>query len=151
MRGLGSFGMEKANLDEVEDVDIDDNGRFKYVLIKLYHPNYEENYKYIVRGYKWAGFHGKRTRPVSRPPRPGSGITGHCHCPVTAIACRMMVGMPHCMNAPLPKCTKPSRNAPTAWTQCTTDFNIVKQNYLNIVKQNYLLVSWHINGCSLHK
>ncbi|KAI0241570.1 14 kDa phosphohistidine phosphatase [Lamellibrachia satsuma] len=49
--------MEKANLDEVEDVDIDDNGRFKYVLIKLYHPNYEENYKYIVRGYKWAGFH----------------------------------------------------------------------------------------------
>ncbi|KAK2193892.1 hypothetical protein NP493_6g03034 [Ridgeia piscesae] len=49
--------MAKVHLDEVEDVDIDANGRFKYVLIKLYHPDSEENYKYIVRGYKWAGYH----------------------------------------------------------------------------------------------
>ena len=51
--------METSNLDQVEDVDIDTSGKFKYVLIKLYHPDSEEDYKYIVRGYKWAGFHGK--------------------------------------------------------------------------------------------
>ena len=69
--------MANVHLDEVEDVDIDANGRFKYVLIKLYHPDSEENYKYIVRGYKWAGFHGNRhTRDsVSSGPRPSSSPT----------------------------------------------------------------------------
>jgi len=76
--------MAKVHLDEVEDVDIDANGRFKYVLIKLYHPDSEENYKYIVRGYKWAGYHGNRqTRCL-----PGGGLApaqlpvqypGTCH------------------------------------------------------------------------
>jgi len=43
-----------AKLDAVPDVDIDEDGRFKYVLIKCH---LEDQEKYIVRGYKWAGFH----------------------------------------------------------------------------------------------
>ncbi len=46
-------------LDSIEDVDIDDSGRFKYILIKIWPLNDEKTFKYIVRGYKWAGYHGK--------------------------------------------------------------------------------------------
>ena len=46
----------KAKLDAVSNVDIDSNGRFKYVLIKLY---IENESKTIVRGYGWAEYHGK--------------------------------------------------------------------------------------------
>ena len=31
---------------------------------------------------------------------------------------RIIVAMPHCLNAPRPECPKPSRNAPTAKSQC---------------------------------
>ena len=49
----------QAKIDAVENVDIDPDGRIKYVLIKLYHPDHEENFKYITRGYSWAEWHGK--------------------------------------------------------------------------------------------
>ena len=32
----------------------------------------------------------------------------------------IIVAMPHCLNAPRPECPKPSRNAPTAKSQCPT-------------------------------
>ena len=44
------------SLASFESVSIDPNGRFKYILIKLKHNNQE---KYLVRGYKWAEYHGR--------------------------------------------------------------------------------------------
>ena len=44
-----------SSLVEVEDVKIDPNGRFKYILIHLKHNNQE---KFVVRGFKWAEYHG---------------------------------------------------------------------------------------------
>eukprot|EP00111_Clytia_hemisphaerica_P019977 TCONS_00058914-protein len=41
-------------LSAVTDVDIDDSGKFKYVLIKLY---LGEKSKCVVRGYSWAEYH----------------------------------------------------------------------------------------------
>ncbi|XP_067951430.1 14 kDa phosphohistidine phosphatase-like isoform X2 [Watersipora subatra] len=47
-----------ARLSAVEDVDIDDDGVFKYVLIKVSASNpVEEFSKVIVRGYSWAEYH----------------------------------------------------------------------------------------------
>ena len=43
-------------LARVSDADIDAKGRFKYILIEVSDGT---NKKCIVRGYKWAGFHGK--------------------------------------------------------------------------------------------
>lgn len=50
-----------ADLSSVSDVDID-IGRFKYILIKLHKKRGGDEFKYIVRGYKWAGFHGKTNK-----------------------------------------------------------------------------------------
>lgn len=53
-----------AKLDAIPAVDID-NGRFKYILIRVDLHNAETNEetsKFIVRGYTWAAFHGKRTQ-----------------------------------------------------------------------------------------
>lgn len=49
-------------MDAIPAVDID-VGRFKYVLIRVDHTDEEtqqETNKVIVRGYKWAAFHGNR-------------------------------------------------------------------------------------------
>ena len=51
-------------LDSIVAVDID-NGRFKYVLIRVDYEdveNKQEKNKLIVRGYAWAAFHGKHFR-----------------------------------------------------------------------------------------
>ena len=42
----------------IPNVDIDGDGRFKYVLIKVYNKPDNVNFKYIVRGNKRAGYHG---------------------------------------------------------------------------------------------
>ena len=44
-----------AKFDQVEDVDIESDGLFKYILVKIKDGNYE---KYIVRGYERAAYHG---------------------------------------------------------------------------------------------
>jgi len=44
-----------TSLDQIPNVEIDANGRFKYILIKLKKSDEE---KYIVRGFKWAEYHG---------------------------------------------------------------------------------------------
>ena len=46
-------------LSAVPDVEIDANGRFKYILIKVIDNSGDGVYKYIVRGFDWAGYHGK--------------------------------------------------------------------------------------------
>lgn len=48
--------MASGAFTAVPEVDIDPNGRFKYILIKLY-SGVEDNFKYIVRGYARCGFH----------------------------------------------------------------------------------------------
>lgn len=46
------------NLSNVSDVEIDANGRFKYILIKVIDRSQDGAYKYIVRGFDWADYHG---------------------------------------------------------------------------------------------
>ncbi|KAH9415722.1 14 kDa phosphohistidine phosphatase-like [Dermatophagoides pteronyssinus] len=43
-----------TNIDDLPDVDIDSNGRFKYILIKVID---DDKSKFLVRGYKWAAYH----------------------------------------------------------------------------------------------
>lgn len=45
-------------LDKVVDVDIDDHGRFKYILINV-QDDTNKNSKQIIRGYARAQWHGK--------------------------------------------------------------------------------------------
>lgn len=49
-------------MEGVDFVDIDSNGTFKYILIKLTNRKSEgsasKGSKLIVRGYSWAGYHG---------------------------------------------------------------------------------------------
>ena len=45
-----------SKLDSVPDAEIDVGGKFKYILIEV--TDGAEK-KMIVRGYKWAGFHGE--------------------------------------------------------------------------------------------
>ena len=42
-----------GKLDQVQNVDIDSGGRFKYILVKISDGSRE---KYIVRGYRRAGY-----------------------------------------------------------------------------------------------
>lgn len=47
-------------MDGIEEVDIDSNGTFKYILIKLtIQKSGGAASKLIVRGYSWAGNHGR--------------------------------------------------------------------------------------------
>lgn len=46
---------EESKLAAVLNVDIDDSGRFKYVLVNCY---LGEKSKFVVRGYSWAEYHG---------------------------------------------------------------------------------------------
>jgi len=45
-------------LDRVADVDIDADGTFKYILIKV--QTKDGASKEIVRGYSWAQYHGTK-------------------------------------------------------------------------------------------
>ena len=48
-----------TKISSVPDVDIDANGRFKYILIKVMDKTQGGAFKYIVRGFDWADYHGK--------------------------------------------------------------------------------------------
>ena len=48
-----------TKLKSVADVEIDATGRFKYVLIKVIDDSGGGVYKYVVRGFDWADYHGK--------------------------------------------------------------------------------------------
>ena len=55
--------MAAADLAQIADVDIDPDGVFKYVLIRVHAAPPSEapagKSKEIVRGYKWAEYHGE--------------------------------------------------------------------------------------------
>ena len=47
-------------MDTISEVEIEDNGTFKYILIKLTSKGAASGEsKIIVRGYSWAEYHGK--------------------------------------------------------------------------------------------
>ena len=48
--------MSSSSLSRITDVDIDANGVFKYILIKVTAKDGVS--KMIVRGYSWVQFHG---------------------------------------------------------------------------------------------
>ncbi|XP_023707966.1 14 kDa phosphohistidine phosphatase [Cryptotermes secundus] len=55
------FSMASDKLASIPEVDIDSDGTFKYVLIKVYgakKPSSPEEVKTIVRGFKWGEYHG---------------------------------------------------------------------------------------------
>lgn len=52
--------MSSSALEKIPDVDIDDKGRYKYILIKVTDQNDSSNQsKYVVRGGQRFDFHGK--------------------------------------------------------------------------------------------
>jgi phosphohistidine phosphatase len=54
--------MALENLASIPEVEIDPDGTFKYVLIKVYgakKSSSPEEVKTIVRGFKWGAYHGK--------------------------------------------------------------------------------------------
>ena len=48
--------MSTSSLAKIADVDIDADGVFKYILIKV--KDKDDVSKMIVRGYNWAQYHG---------------------------------------------------------------------------------------------
>lgn len=49
-------------MNDIEDVEIEANGTFKYILIELTSDSDEKvKSKVVVRGYNWAEYHGKFT------------------------------------------------------------------------------------------
>lgn len=60
---IRKFGnMTAENLDQIPNVDIDPEGRFKYILIQVIGKNASDNSelsKLIVRGYSRAQWHSK--------------------------------------------------------------------------------------------
>jgi len=53
----GAIIQKNPKLEAVYDILIDDGGRFKYILCKVYDPEKPEDSKIIVRGMKTADFH----------------------------------------------------------------------------------------------
>lgn len=50
--------MSAERLAKIPEADLDPNGVFKYVLIRV-HSEDDDSYVDIVRGYAWAEYHGK--------------------------------------------------------------------------------------------
>ena len=44
-----------SSIEEIPEVEIDANGRFKYILIRM---NQNGKEKLVVRGFAWAEYHG---------------------------------------------------------------------------------------------
>lgn len=54
-----------TSLADIEDVEIDDFGRFKYILIKA---SLNDQHKFLVRGFAWASYHGlNRYNHLAKP------------------------------------------------------------------------------------
>ncbi|CAG7729698.1 unnamed protein product [Allacma fusca] len=79
VRTMSQLGAEKLNL--VKDVDIDPQGRFKYVLVKVYiddPASKEDTYKYVVRGYADCPFHADVYDRLSATLRKIGGLDSEC-------------------------------------------------------------------------
>lgn len=75
-----------ADLRQIPDVDIDSDGIFKYVLIRVHlaEPSGDpaRECKEIVRGYKWAEYHGEggASARLGAGPEPSSCWGRGCEC-----------------------------------------------------------------------
>lgn len=84
--------MAAGDLAHIPEVDIDSDGVFKYVLIRVHAappsgaPAGES--KEVVRGYKWAEYHGEGGAACIR----GRGLVGSSPAPVASWAGRGRVG-----------------------------------------------------------
>jgi phosphohistidine phosphatase len=59
--------MASEKLASIPEVEIDSDGTFKYVLIKVYGAKGStspDEAKTIVRGFKWGDYHGKKQNTV---------------------------------------------------------------------------------------
>jgi phosphohistidine phosphatase len=59
--------MASEKLASIPEVEIDSDGTFKYVLIKVYGAKGStspDEVKTIVRGFKWGEYHGKKPNSV---------------------------------------------------------------------------------------
>ncbi|KAK3779363.1 hypothetical protein RRG08_052585 [Elysia crispata] len=64
---------KNPKLRDIPEVEIDKNGKFKYILIKVHDPDIDREFKHIVRGTSKASFH-EMTPPgyiIFAPGRPG--------------------------------------------------------------------------------
>uniref|UniRef100_A0A8C2IP37 14 kDa phosphohistidine phosphatase n=1 Tax=Cyprinus carpio TaxID=7962 RepID=A0A8C2IP37_CYPCA len=75
--------MSAERLAKIPEVDLDPNGVFKYVLIRVNSKD-DDSYVDIVRGYAWAEYHGRvvctfteRNWPISNLLRDG-GLDCEC-------------------------------------------------------------------------
>ncbi|KAG8226663.1 hypothetical protein J437_LFUL005749 [Ladona fulva] len=61
LRLVRKMATQCPKLASVPDVEIDNEGKFKYVLINVHSPGKDgkEESKKIVRGFKWAPYHCK--------------------------------------------------------------------------------------------
>ena len=56
---IQSSGSSKnPKLKAISDVNIEKNGKFKYILLKVHDPAKEREFKHIVRGSSKAEYHG---------------------------------------------------------------------------------------------
>lgn len=59
--------MASEKLASIPEVEIDSDGTFKYILIKVYGAKGSaspDEVKTIVRGFKWGEYHGKKQNTV---------------------------------------------------------------------------------------
>ncbi|KAL2099478.1 hypothetical protein ACEWY4_003872 [Coilia grayii] len=70
--------MASAKLASIPDADIDPNGVFKYVLIRVHSTDDESISKDIVRGYAWAEYHADIYDKVSGDLERAGGVDCEC-------------------------------------------------------------------------
>lgn len=58
-RPLATAQITTLKMDDIPEVDIDSEGKFKYILIKVEDKKDSSRVKHLVRGYSWAPYHGK--------------------------------------------------------------------------------------------
>ncbi|XP_058614818.1 14 kDa phosphohistidine phosphatase [Onychostoma macrolepis] len=69
--------MSTERLAKISEVDLDPNGVFKYVLIRV-HSKDDESYVDIVRGYAWAEYHADIYDRVAGELERGGGVDCEC-------------------------------------------------------------------------
>ncbi|KAF7696751.1 14 kDa phosphohistidine phosphatase [Silurus meridionalis] len=69
--------MSADHLAKILEADIDSNGVFKYVLIRV-HSKTDESYVDIVRGYAWAEYHADIYDKVSGELEREGGVDCEC-------------------------------------------------------------------------
>ncbi|XP_016346750.1 14 kDa phosphohistidine phosphatase-like [Sinocyclocheilus anshuiensis] len=69
--------MSTECLAKIPEVDLDPNGVFKYVLIRV-HSKDDDSYVDIVRGYAWAEYHADIYDRVSGELERGGGLDCEC-------------------------------------------------------------------------